>query len=102
VESERVTLTRRQIQILDGLSRGLRTKEIAAELGISYKTADAHKYNAFRALEAQTSAQAVRRAIETGYLKVAIAPMSAEDFEALVAEAISGALRHALSRLAAG
>lgn len=43
-------LTRREQQIVDGIARGLRNKEIARQLGISAKTVKSHLNNIFQKL----------------------------------------------------
>ena len=43
-------LTPRELQIVDGVGRGLRNKEIASKLGISQKTVKSHLNNIFRKL----------------------------------------------------
>jgi DNA-binding NarL/FixJ family response regulator len=43
-------LTRRELQIADGVGRGLRNKEIASQLKISQKTVKSHLNNIFRKL----------------------------------------------------
>jgi DNA-binding NarL/FixJ family response regulator len=44
-------LTKRELQIADGCSRGLRNKEIAKQLGISEKTVKGHLNNILRKLQ---------------------------------------------------
>jgi DNA-binding CsgD family transcriptional regulator len=59
-------LTERQRQVLAGLARGLSAKEVAAELAISRKTVEYHKYRMMRELGVGTSAQLLRYAVRNG------------------------------------
>lgn len=54
-------LTARQRQVLGGYARGLATKEIAAELGLSEATVKTHLARACERLGARSRAQAVAR-----------------------------------------
>jgi len=56
-----VGLSARQEQVLGGVARGLQTKEIARELGISEGTVKTHLARACERLGARTRAQAVAR-----------------------------------------
>jgi len=59
-------LTKREIQVLALLARGLATKEVAAELGIAFKTADNHVQNLYRKIGATSRAAAALYAVERG------------------------------------
>jgi HD-GYP domain-containing protein (c-di-GMP phosphodiesterase class II) len=59
-------LTEREARVVGMLSRGLQTKEIAAALGISSKTADRHIQNAYRKIGVSTRAAATLFAMEHG------------------------------------
>ncbi|MGR3375861.1 response regulator transcription factor [Salipiger abyssi] len=52
-------LTRRERQILKLVSRGLSSKEIAAELGVSPKTVEFHRSNLLRKFHVRSAAQLV-------------------------------------------
>lgn len=52
-------LTPREQEVLAGLQRGLRTKEIAGELGIATKTAEEHRANLMHKMHAATIAELV-------------------------------------------
>ncbi|WP_274705665.1 PhnD/SsuA/transferrin family substrate-binding protein [Salipiger pentaromativorans] len=54
-----VDLTRRERQILQLVSRGLSSKEIAAELGVSPKTVEFHRSNLLRKFDVRSAAQLV-------------------------------------------
>ncbi len=59
-------LTSRQREILRLLARGLIAKQIAAELGLSQKTAEYHKYRIMKQLGIQTSAELIHYAVKHG------------------------------------
>ena len=59
-------LTGREIEVVGLLARGLQTKQIAAALGISSKTADTHIQNAYRKIGVSTRAAATLFVMETG------------------------------------
>ena len=50
-------LTPREQEVLAGLQRGLRTRDIAIELGLATKTAEEHRANLMRKLHASTIAE---------------------------------------------
>lgn len=52
-------LTPREVQVLKGLRRGLKTREIAAEMGITTKTAEEHRANLMRKMHASTIAEII-------------------------------------------
>jgi len=59
-------LTEREARVVGMLARGMQTKEIAAALGISSKTADRHIQNAYRKIGVSTRAAATLFAMEHG------------------------------------
>ena len=59
-------LTTREHQVLAGLASGARNKEIAAELGVSLRTARFHVEHIYEKLNVHTRTQATRAAIESG------------------------------------
>jgi len=65
----RGTLTDREREILQLVARGHSTKEIAATLGISAKTADNHRTNLMRKLDLHEVASLTRHAIDSGLLE---------------------------------
>lgn len=65
----REMLTSREREILQLVARGQSTKEIAASLGISAKTADNHRTNLMRKLNLHDVARLTRHAIERGLLE---------------------------------
>jgi HD-GYP domain-containing protein (c-di-GMP phosphodiesterase class II) len=61
-------LTEREAQVVGLLARGRQTKQVAAALGISNKTADRHIQNAYAKIGVSTRAGATLFAIEHGLL----------------------------------
>jgi PAS domain S-box-containing protein len=59
-------LTTRQRQVLALMARGFLNKQIAFELGISDKTVKMHRASLLAALDARSSADAIRLAVEAG------------------------------------
>jgi two-component system response regulator DesR len=66
----RVRLTRRQLQLLELLQRGLSSKQIAVEWAISEGTVNNHVTSLLRALSVCNRTHAVARATELGLLPV--------------------------------
>jgi PAS domain S-box-containing protein len=62
-------LTAREVQVLALVAEGHSTKEIAALLGISYKTADSHRSRIMEKLGVHETASLVRYAIRQGIVK---------------------------------
>ena len=58
------------------LARGLQTKQVAAALGISVKTADRHIQNAYRKIGVSTRAAATLFAMEHGLVAWGELPMA--------------------------
>lgn len=61
-------LTRREVDVLELLVAGLRSKEIAHELSISIKTAATHIQNILTKLEVHSQAQAIAAALSSGFV----------------------------------
>jgi HD-GYP domain-containing protein (c-di-GMP phosphodiesterase class II) len=59
-------LTEREIEVVRLLARGLQTKQVARNLGISVKTADFHVQNAYRKMGVSTRAGATLFAMQHG------------------------------------
>ena len=59
-------LTEREAEVIGLLARGLQTKQIARELGISVKTADRHIQNAYAKIGVSTRAAAALFAMQHG------------------------------------
>jgi DNA-binding CsgD family transcriptional regulator len=61
-------LTERERQVLVLIAEGRSTKEAAAQLGISYKTADSHRSRILEKLGVHETASMVRYAIRSGLI----------------------------------
>ncbi len=68
--SDEPRLTRREREVLRLIGEGLTSKEIAARLGISPKTAQVHRDNLKRKLDLRTTAAMVRYAIRHKLIRV--------------------------------
>jgi two-component system response regulator NreC len=66
-ESE--SLTRRELQVLQLVAEGKTTREIAASLSVSVKTADSHRSNIMHKLNMHSVADLVRYAIRRGLVQ---------------------------------
>lgn len=64
----RTTITPRQREVLELIGRGLTMKEIAAELNISTRTAESHKYEMMQALGVETTAELIRFSLRLGII----------------------------------
>jgi len=62
------SITNREIQVLQQVSQGLTTKEIASELYISNHTVISHKKKLMEKMAVKNMAQMVRRGFECGLL----------------------------------
>jgi DNA-binding CsgD family transcriptional regulator len=63
-------LTPRERQVLQLISEGHTTKEVANVLGISVKTADTHRTSIMRKLDVHETAGLVRYAVRSGLIRV--------------------------------
>jgi DNA-binding NarL/FixJ family response regulator len=61
-------LTVKQREVLRLVGRGLRSKQIAADLGLSVRTVEAHKYTMMQILGVHSTLELVRRSEELGLL----------------------------------
>ena len=71
----RSTLTLRECEVMKLLAEGHTVKKVAAALGVSVKTVEAHKFNLMRKLDIHNKAQLVTVAIQKKILPVPI-PMN--------------------------
>ena len=62
-------LTQRQREVIVGVANGMTTKEIAASLGISTKTADCHRVRLMHKLDLHSTAVVVRYAVRFGLVQ---------------------------------
>lgn len=69
-DSAKPLLSEREIEILTHIVKGLKNKEIADKLGISYSTVLTHTYNIYRKLEVKNRAQAIMFAINSSLVKI--------------------------------
>jgi HD-GYP domain-containing protein (c-di-GMP phosphodiesterase class II) len=70
-------LTEREVMVVGLLARGLQTKQVARELGISAKTADRHIQNAYHKMGVSSRAAATVFAMEHGLVAWGELPISA-------------------------
>lgn len=61
-------LTAKQLQVLRLVGEGLRSKQIALQLGLSVRTVEAHKYTMMQVLGVHSTLELVRRAEDLGLL----------------------------------
>lgn len=61
-------LTGKQREVLRMVGRGLRSKQIAAQLGLSVRTVEAHKYTMMQILDVHSTLELVRKSEELGLL----------------------------------
>ena len=61
-------LTATQLRILHSICKGVGTRELAAQLGISIRTVESHKYLMMQELKAHTTVQLLIRAREAGLI----------------------------------
>jgi two-component system, NarL family, response regulator NreC len=71
-----IPLSPRETIVLHLIAWGYTNKEIAARLGLSVKTVEAHKSNGMRKLSAPNRAALVRHAVDSGWLARETAPAS--------------------------
>jgi DNA-binding NarL/FixJ family response regulator len=62
-------LTGREREVLEGIARGRTNKEIAAELGISYRTVETHRESLMKKLQIRTVAELTRLAVGAGIVE---------------------------------
>ena len=70
-------LTEREAEVVGRLARGLQTKQVAREPGISVKTADRHIQNAYAKMGVSTRAAATLFAMEHGLVAWGELPIAA-------------------------
>jgi two-component system, NarL family, response regulator NreC len=75
VPLRRSTLTLREREVMKLLAEGNTVKKVAATLGVSVKTAEAHKFNLMRKLDIHNKAQLVTVAIQKKILALPV-PMA--------------------------
>lgn len=68
VKSQKTSITPRQREVLELISRGLTMKEIASQLNISTRTAESHKYEMMQTLGVETTAELIRYSLRLGLI----------------------------------
>ena len=68
-KKEEVQLTKRELEVLNDISDGLKSQEIAEKLFISERTVEAHRGNIMKKLEAKNMAELIKKAMNLGLLK---------------------------------
>lgn len=68
VHTQKMTITPRQREVLELISRGLTMKEIASQLHISARTAETHKYEMMQSLGVDTTAELIRYSLRLGLI----------------------------------
>lgn len=65
-DSSEITLSNREAEVLEHISNGLSTNDIAQQLNISNNTVEFHRHNLMKKLSANNMAQLVKKAIQLG------------------------------------
>lgn len=68
LHAHKSTITPRQREVLELISRGLTMKEIASQLNISTRTAESHKYEMMQTLGVETTAELIRYSLRLGLI----------------------------------
>ncbi|MEQ8906293.1 response regulator transcription factor [Ekhidna sp.] len=67
-KAESVQLTKREIEVLNDISDGLKSQEIAEKLFISERTVEAHRGNIMKKLHAKNMAELIKKAMNLGLI----------------------------------
>jgi DNA-binding NarL/FixJ family response regulator len=70
VERAGTGLTLKQREILARVAQGLRSKQIAYELGLSVRTVESHKYTIMQELGVHSTVELVRKAAQVGLIAI--------------------------------
>jgi len=62
-------LTGREVEVLRLIAEGKSTKQVAASLGIAFRTAVCHRYRIFQKLQIHETASLVRLAVRAGLVR---------------------------------
>ncbi|MEP1035273.1 response regulator transcription factor [Ekhidna sp.] len=68
-KAESVQLTKREIEVLNDISNGLKSQEIADKLFISERTVEAHRGNIMKKLHAKNMAELIKKAMNLGLIE---------------------------------
>jgi len=64
------SLTKRELEVLIGISNGLSNQKMSEKLGISHKTVDTHRTNLMRKFEVNSTPSLLLKAMREGYLDI--------------------------------
>jgi DNA-binding NarL/FixJ family response regulator len=62
-ENNSALLTKRELQIIRMISKGLKSKEIAQQMGISSRTVETHRFNILRKTGSKNAITAIRKVL---------------------------------------
>ncbi|WP_420317833.1 response regulator [Ekhidna sp.] len=68
-KADSVQLTKRELEVLNDISDGLKSQEIAEKLFISERTVEAHRGNIMKKLSAKNMAELIKKAMNLGLIK---------------------------------
>lgn len=68
IHTHKATLTPRQREVLELISRGMTMKEIASHLNISTRTAESHKYEMMQTLGVDSTAELIKYSLRLGLI----------------------------------
>ncbi|GAB4234182.1 MAG: response regulator transcription factor [Ekhidna sp.] len=68
-KQDNIQLTKREIEVLNDISDGLKSQEIAEKLFISERTVEAHRGNIMKKLQAKNMAELIKKAMNLGIIK---------------------------------
>lgn len=68
IRTQKATLTPRQREVLELISRGMTMKEIASHLNISTRTAESHKYEMMQTLGVDSTAELIKYSLRLGLI----------------------------------
>lgn len=68
-KKEDIQLTKREIEVLNDISDGLKSQEIAEKLFISERTVEAHRGNIMKKLKAKNMAELIKKAMNLGLIE---------------------------------
>jgi DNA-binding NarL/FixJ family response regulator len=70
----KITLTKRQEQMLKHIANGGTCKDFAEKYKVALKTAEAHRYDMMRQIDCHNMAQVTRYAIKFGFIDLGETP----------------------------
>ena len=68
IHTQKTTITPRQREVLELISRGMTMKEIASHLNISTRTAESHKYEMMQTLGVDSTAELIKYSLKLGLI----------------------------------